>query len=592
MAVASRAVLRARKKKAFSCIQANRFDEARTILSGICKANPRDAETHFLFGVVNGQLGLLDDAIEHCATAVKLKPDYVDAWYNLAQAYMHSDRPQDAVAAYKKVTDLKSDYVEAHFNLGFALEQLGDYASAIKSYRKAVSIKPDYAEAYCNLGNLINNINQGSKLEGLSYLKLAVRINPAYLKGRLYLGRALSQNGGIEEALEQYDKILEQEPRHIEALCAKALAYEKKGDFQNAAALLEPLLDQVDIHVAGAFAAVAVHIDRSEEAIQSMEAVLDKGGINSSDARSLHFRLGKLLDRAGEYERAFNHFSQANKLKPFEYDVDAALSSFDDIRNFFTPSRMADLPRSAELSVTPIFIVGMPRSGTTLIEQILDSHPQVYGAGELVFVEDSASAIGARSGRNRGYPDCMDGVSSKVIEEISARHLKKLQEFAPDALRIVDKMPHNFRYLGLIELLFPGARVIHCMRHPCDTCLSIYSYDFNAMHAYSTDLGWLGQYYLKYQELMEYWKSVLQIPILDVKYEELVSDQETMTRRLIEFCGLDWDEQCLAFHKNKRSVNTISYDQVRQPIYAKSVARWRHYEQQLEPLRRVLNLFD
>ncbi len=592
MAIASRTALRARKKKAFSCIQAGRFGEAGKILSGVCKSDPRDPEAHFLFGVVNGQLGHLTEAVEYCRKAVKLKPDYFDAWYNLAQAYMHCDKPQDAASAYKSVIGLKPDYVEAHYNLGYALEQMGDYEAAIKSYREAVRVKPDYAEAYCNLGNLINNINQGSKAEGLGYLKLAVRINPGYLKGRLYLGRALAQNGDIDEALEQYDKILEQDSRHVEALCAKALAYEKSGDFDKAARVLEPLLAQPDSNVAGAYAAVAVHIDKTEAAIRYMEAILVKGGLNHSEARTLHFQLGKLLDRSGEYERAFKHFRQGNELKRSNYDIDAELLSFDGIRNFFTSSRMGGLPRSTELSETPVFIVGMPRSGTTLIEQILDSHPRVFGAGELVFVEDSAGAIGARSGPGRGYPDCLEKMNSKVMEAVSAGHLRKLQEFAPDALRVVDKMPHNFRYLGLIELLFPGARVIHCMRHPCDTCLSIYSYDFNAMHAYSTDLGWLGRYYLKYQELMEHWKSVLRIPILDVKYEELVSDQEAMTRRLIEFCGLDWEEECLAFHKNKRSVNTISYDQVRRPIYAKSVARWRHYEQQLEPLRRALNLYD
>jgi len=592
MVAISRTVLRARKKKAYSSIQANRFEDARKILSGVCKSAPRDPEAQFLLGVVSGQLGRLVEAINHCAKAVKLKPDYVDAWYNLAQAHMHCDMAQDAVSAYKKVIELKPDYVEAHYNLGYAMEQLGDYESAVSSYRMAVCIKPDYAEAYCNLGNLINNINQSSRSEGLNYLKLAVRINPAYLKGHLYLGRALNQMGQIDEALEHYDKILKQDPRHIEAICAIALAYEKSGDFDKAAMFLEPLLDQTDINVANAFAVVAVHIGRTEEAIQRMEAVLEKGGLGKSDARALHFKLGKLLDRSGEYQRAFNHLNQGNILKRSDYDVEVVLSDFDTIRSFFDSSRMANLPRSTNASETPVFIVGMPRSGTTLTEQILDSHPQVFGAGELVFVEDSVSAIGACSGLGKDYPDCLEGASGKVMEEISAGHLKKLQHLAPDAMRIVDKMPHNFRYLGLIELLFPGARVIHCMRHPYDTCLSIYSYDFNAMHGYSTDLGWLGQYYLKYQELMEHWKSVLRVPMLDVRYEDLVSDQEKTMRQIIDFCGLPWDERCLSFHKNQRSVNTISYDQVRRPIYTKSVARWRHYEQYLEPLRDILDIND
>ena len=263
---------------------------------------------------------------------------------------------------------------------------------------------------------------------------------------------------------------------------------------------------------------------------------------------------------------------------------------FDKIIEFFCEEKLSALPRSDNQSQTPVFIVGMPRSGTTLVEQILDSHSQVFGAGELTLTENTDVALCTRTGQRKNYPLYLSDTTQQMLNDAANRHLEKLKALAPDAARVLDKMPHNFRYLGLIELLFPRARVIQCARDPLDTCLSIYSHDFNGMHGYSTDLAWLGQYFLEYQALMDHWIQVLTIPILVVNYEDIVVDQERMTRKLVEFCGLPWEEQCLHFYRNKRSVNTFSYDQVRRPIYNKSVARWRHYEGYLGPLKRALGI--
>lgn len=572
-------------------MQVGRTQEAFDICKAICKQGSKDAEAWFLYGAVSGQLGQFENAITCCRKAVGLKPDYLGAWYNLAQAHMHCNRTVEAIAAYRKAIDLKPDYVEAHFNLGYAMEQSGDYAAAINSYRKAVDVKPDYVEAYCNLGNLMNNINQGPREDGIAYLRLALRIDPSFSKGWIYLGRALQQTGRLDEALESFDKVLDKEPDNMEAIGAKSLVYEKQGEFDKAYSLLQPLLETADFNVANAFAAVAATLGKSDEAIALLEDVLRRARLPASDSRTLHLRLGRLLDKKGDYDAAFDHYLRGNALKRSDYDADAVLGRFDEIRDFFSESRMAGLPRATNRSQTPVFIVGMPRSGTTLVEQILDSHPSVFGAGELTFMEDSDNALQARAGKGTmRYTTYMETLTLDMLDDVANRHLVRLLGLAPDAQRIVDKMPHNFRYLALIELLFPAARVIHCARHPFDTCLSIYTHDFNAMHAYATDLAWLGQYYRKYMELMDHWKRVLSLPILDVSYEAVVADQKGMTRKLVEFCGVPWDEQCLTFYKNKRSVNTISYDQVRQPIYSKSVARWRHYERHLGPLKQALGI--
>ena len=585
----SRAILRSRKKKIIALAQGGQFTEANNMCQALCRRDPKDAEIWLLSGAINGQLGEYNTAIECCHKAIKLQPDYLEAWYNLAQSYMHCNRTHEAIAAYKKTIELKNDYVEAHYNLGYALELTGNYEAAMNCYRKAISIKPDYAEAYCNLGNLMNNLGQGSNGEALRYLQLALKINPAYMQGQLYLGKALHQNGQIEEALETFDRILEKEPDNIEAISAKAMAWEKQGNYDQARLLLEPLLDCVDPNIANAFAAVATHHNKTNEAIVVLEKALQQTSLTKSDARTLHFRLGKLLDKAGDYDSAFDHFQSGNSLQLTDYNITSDLSHFDDIAAFFSKQRMTDLPRSEQQSQIPVFIVGMPRSGTTLVEQILDSHPDVFGAGELVLVEETASTIGARIAPASKYPTNLEKVTEKILDEFSNRHTTRLKEFSQTALRIVDKMPHNFRYLALIELLFPNAHIIHCTRHPLDTCLSIYTYDFNAIHGYSRNLNWLGQYYRKYKELMDYWEQILHIPVMQIKYEDLVLNQEQTTRQLIDFCGLSWNQSCLNFFNNKRSVNTISYDQVRRPIYKQSLERWRNYESHLAPLKNALD---
>jgi hypothetical protein len=261
---------------------------------------------------------------------------------------------------------------------------------------------------------------------------------------------------------------------------------------------------------------------------------------------------------------------------------------FDELIEVFSAENAARRPRAVNKSRLPIFIVGMPRSGTSLIEQILASHSEVYGAGELEDLPALVDSLAEMVGSKTPYPQCVDILKRKGLDEIAQRHLGKLAGLSMKAARVTDKMPHNFLHLGVIDMLFPGARVIHCMRDPIDTCLSIYSLPFNASHHYSSDLVNLGAHYQRYQGLMAHWKKVLRVPMLDIQYEELVNNQEEVTRKMLDFCGLGWEERCLRFYESERSVVTFSYDQVRRPLYKKSVARWKNFEQHLGPLIKAL----
>ena len=232
----------------------------------------------------------------------------------------------------------------------------------------------------------------------------------------------------------------------------------------------------------------------------------------------------------------------------------------------------------------------MPRSGTTLTEQILASHPLVHGAGELLRMDEIRISLHGLTGEN--WPQCVNRLNRKTLDKLAQEHLDWLGRLASGKARVTDKMPHNFVLLGLIDLLFPEARVIHCQRDPMDNCLSMYFQGFNANHVYANNLEHLGAYYRQYERVMAHWRTVLRIPMMDMRYETMVAEPEQSARKLIEFCGLEWDDRCLRFYESGRAVSTPSYDQVRQPIYKKSVARWKRYEKYLEPLKRSLGYVE
>ena len=256
----------------------------------------------------------------------------------------------------------------------------------------------------------------------------------------------------------------------------------------------------------------------------------------------------------------------------------------------FTPEFMATRPQLSHPSARPIFILGMPRSGTTLVEQILASHPDVYGAGEL----DDIGLLGREllkiDKHGKIVPDCLADVTVEQCHQLAGRYLARLDEIAPGKVHVTDKMPQNFLWVGVITLLFPNAKIIHCRRDPLDTCFSCYANDFATGHAYAYDLATLGKYYNEYWRLMHHWQTVLGIPMLDVSYETLVADQETMTQALLDYCNLDWDDRCLQFYANPRAVATLSYNQVRKPIYSHSVGKWRNYQSNLAPLLESLDV--
>jgi hypothetical protein len=303
----------------------------------------------------------------------------------------------------------------------------------------------------------------------------------------------------------------------------------------------------------------------------------------------LHFALGKGFDDVGDYDRAFPHFIEGCKLKraTFEYDAEQMTQHFSDIMRIFNQATMERLRGGGDPSRLPFFVLGMPRSGTTLTEQIIASHPDVHGAGELLDLMTIAQRDVA--GMGAVFPNNIPALDQAGLGAWGADYVAGLHRRAPDAGRITDKMPANFLAIGLIHMMLPNAKIIHVNRNPVDTCLSCFMQLFSSRQEQIYDLAELGRYYVDYARLMGHWRSVLPAgAFLDVQYEDIVADQETQARRMIAFCGLDWNDACIDFHKSKRSIRTASVTQVRQPIYKSSVERWRPYEKFLGPLLDAL----
>ena len=515
-----------KKTEALALLKENRLEEARDIYAGICEVEPTDAESWFRLGTTNLELNAM---------------------------------PQ-AEACFRRVIELRPNLDRAYYNLGRSLEIQGKDDEAITVYRRLLQIKPDI-EAYNNIGIIYE------------------------------------QQGKFAEAQEVYRQGQQLDPTSLKLIVAEAMIYERQGDYHSAYALIQPFLEagRESPEIAMLLASLSRHLNRHEQAIDLLERLLARGDWsgNKRIITPMHFALGDLLDATGNYDRAFDHFRQGNKLCYQPFDSAAYAERIDAIMRIFNADFVRQAPRAALRGDHLIFIVGMPRSGTTLVEQILSSHSQVYGCGELKDVGALASSLPDAQGANHVFPEGVVFLSEEACTQLARRYVQRVGELSGGADFVTDKMPQNFQFLGLIAMLFPGAKVIHCVRDPLDTCLSCYFKFFRYLHnsplAFTTDLTNLGAYYRQYQRLMQHWKAVLDIPMLDISYEMMVENQEDATRELLSFCGLPWDERCLKFYDSRRDVATASYNQVRQPIYRKSVQRWKHYEQYLEPLKKALS---
>jgi tetratricopeptide (TPR) repeat protein len=536
-----------------------RDDEAQACYQKTLSINPEHAVVLNAVGTALHKRGLTEQAIAHFERAVAVQPDYADAHFALANILQSHDRFAEAIMHYNKVLTVQPRNFAACNNLATVLQKLGHFEEAIKLYRIAFAINPEYADACYNLGTAFLALDRNE--DAVAESEKALRLDPSKALAHNNIGVALQALGRIEEAGRAYERALLLEPRA--AAIHLNLAYLRRFTTEDPRlAALEKLAEE--------------------------SAVLDAG-----NQISLHFALGKAFSDIGQHERSFRHLRDGNALKraQLKYDEKEVLNLFERIRTTFTPALMQQKSGGGSDSKTPVFVVGMPRSGTTLVEQILASHSRVCGAGEIETFYQAMRKFRGRNGIAAEFPDFVSAMSPDDLCGLGSDYIALTTSAAPAAERIVNKLPLNFKYVGLIHLTLPNARIVHIRRDPVDTCFSCFSLLFTGDQSFTYDLGELGRYYRGYAAVMEHWRSVLPPGVMiEVQYEDLVADLEGQARVIVDHCGLDWEDACLAFHKTTRLVKTASSVQVREPVYQTSVGRWRQYEDFLQPLVQALGI--
>jgi tetratricopeptide (TPR) repeat protein len=571
-------------------LQQDGYAEATECLRRAVEIKPDIADAWLLLGWTQSQLGDLTEAESCYQRTVGLEPDNIKALAGLADAQMQSGKHAAATATYKKLVELTPRDVGAWINLGNAFVALGNIADAESAFGKAAQLGPDNPNAHANLGML--HQMQGRLFRAEKELDKAVRLAPHSAAFHYQLAGILVGLGRFDEASVYCETAMKLEPGFTHAVTGQASILERKGDYGGAYQLILPLLnsDTKNLQAALIFASLSPRLKLREDAIQILEELARTPNLGSRDLALIHGALGKLYDAKKQYDDAFNHYRRSNRLQPSDFDPVSHSEFVQTIITTFTPQRMESALRAANDTQLLVFIVGMPRSGTTLVEQILASHPGIYGAGELISVADTIHALPDLLKTGETYPRCVNNIQTAALNEIATQILERSRAFDPGASRIVINERPNIFHVGIIAQLFPGARFIHCVRDPLDTCLSCYFQQMTMNYSFSTDLEHLGQYYVQYDKLMKHWKNTLGIPMMEVRYEQLVDNQENVTRALIDFCGLPWDDRCLRFYETNRNALTPSYDQVRNPMYRSSVARWQSYRDYLAPLKRALEI--
>jgi len=557
---------------------------AAAVLENALASHPRDAVLLATLGLVRKAQGRLEDATENLERAVALAPDLAEAWINLGNVHEAAGRWARAEDAYRRALVQRPDLAVAHSNLGTALQAQGRIDDALACYRHALALRPDYTAAYDHMGTAL--LQSGRAREAEEAFRRALALVPG--NGRLLknLGDALQTGGRLDDALACYREARAADPGDVDAVAGEAAVLEWQGHKDAAAALINPLVAAgsdnlglllVEARLCGAGPG-------REKSIARLEMRLARAS-SRYDRRRLHFALGQLYDRAGNPGAAFEHIVRGNDLKGARYDPEVDERRVTATIAAFAADDFARFARSNLDSSAPIFIVGMPRSGTTLVERILGAHPAVRATGERDAIYRLASTIATNGS---GYPDAVRNLSSAELTRLARAYLDELGVLPPAIMRVTDKMPFNFFHLGFIAMLFPRARVVHCARDPLDTCLSCYFQDFEQGHDFAYDLENLGVFFSLYRRLMAHWESLRPLPLFTLRYERLVAEPEAEVRRLLEFCGLPWEPNCLRFHETQATALTASYDQVRRPLYTESVGRHRAYAAFLDPLRQAL----
>ena len=509
---------------------------------------------HYL-GLVHYQRGDLSKADDLLSRSLVSNPSDANTYSDLGMVKVRLEKYADSLPLFAKSLAINPNHLDALNNMAAALKSLQRFDQAALLYKRMVKLQPRSASVLCNLANA--QFHSGDESAAIASYQKAIRLNAGSRRARIGLGEAYESSGKFKQAKLQYLAVLRRDENSPLAL--SRLIQSREG--------------QID-----------------DKWLQRAHALLEDPATKAEGKIRLNISLGYYYDRNKKFDAAFEHLKAGNDCRSEHdrFDSQAGSAEISKLIEALTEEFFESVSSYGNTSERPIFIVGMPRSGTTLTEQILASHPEVAPGGELSALLRASFQVREYARNSQPYPAGLLEIGRIGISRLAKGYLDRLEKVSSTARMVTDKLPFNFMHLGMIAVLFPNAKVIHCSRHPMDNCLSCYFTSFADQIKFANNLESLGRYYLDYHRLMRHWHDVLPIEILDLKYEEMVSRTDANISRLLSYCGLEFDPACAQFYRTARGIRTPSRWQVRQPIYSSSVRRWRNYEKQLEPLRQIL----
>ena len=557
-----------------ACYKAsNNLEKAIESFKKASTINPNFYEAFYNLGVIQKQLGMIEQSIVSYQTAIDIKPAYPDAHNNLGNIFLNLHQHEEAINHFEWAVAFKPDFFEAYNNLGLAHREKDQISRSIDNFRKAISLNPQYTQAYLNLGQALKDLGQTN--DAVQNYKDLLEVNPNFDQAYLSLGVAYKELGLIDEAIKNFELSIESNPN-------LAVAYFNLGSLEE--------------------------YNFREGQLSKMKELLSKKSLNKVDRINLCFTLAKHNEDNGNKDDFFKFLNEGNRLRKeqINYSINSAVHNYSTIREIFSsPSILKNNHNfKDETSKNPIFIIGMPRSGSTLVEQILASHNQVYGAGEIQvlrkilnpilrdYLNQDISSASALIGDSKLSLSESRKLPMEAFSSIRDQYLDTFTNFNFSEKVFTDKSLMNFHFVGFILLAFPNAKIIHLKRDARAICWSIYKNNLPQKGiGFGNDLNDLAEFYGLYSKLMEFWHKLFPGKIYDLVYENLTNNQEEETKKLLEYCELDWDSNCLDFHKNKREVKTASVIQVRKKMYKGSSEAWKDYEDYLKPLLNSLSSF-
>lgn len=620
-------IYEAQNALAFVYTMSKQHAKAAEQLKKILKSEPNNASIHHNLANNLYELNEYDEAIVHYQTAIKLNPIFIDSYVQCGMVYRKLKAYDLAIEYLHKAFNLDKFNPKVLHGLGITYALLEDYTRAIEHLSKAVTLAPNNNEYNLCLARALQQADLGHEAD-IQYHHTCSKF-PDYLDAFLAYGDLLTENRFFNEALECFNRahqlapeqidisedigktylsmadtdtaikifneILQKYPNRISTLVLIEQTYQESGKIDDAIRVCDQIIAIDPSEPTAYILKSRVKKSKPEDGLAGhLLKLAENTTFSDSHQIGIQFALGKIFDDQNNYEQAFNHYAIANALKNnnIHYDIDENNAKFTQLIEFFNADFFKQHANIGVKSDVPVIIIGMPRSATTLTEQIISSHPDVLAAGEVHFWGDAVRGMRNRINSTFSYPKCLTNITSAHAEDIAKEYestLAKISGATTLPKHFTDKMPQNFLNLGLIALLYPNAKIIHTKRDPIDTCLSIFFQHFSDTHAYAFNLENLGSYYNQYERIMKHWHQVLPGRIMDINYADTIADPEYWTRKLIKHVGLEWNDACLAPHKLERSVKTASHWQVRQPIYKTSVQRWKNYEPHIQILIDVLN---